>query len=282
MNAPPLPDDISEVVARALAEDIGSGDITAALVDADERSKAQVRIEEPAVICGTAWFDEVFRQLDSSIAVRWRCKDGDSIEVPTTVCELDGPARALLSGERTALNFLHTLSGTATSAHRYAQAVRGTDARILDTRKTLPGLRSAQKYAVHCGGADNHRSGLFDAVLIKENHIAALGGVAAAVKLAARNATGVPVFVEVENLGQLGDALETEADRVLLDNLSLDELREAVRMRDAHAGRRVQLEASGGIDLDSVRAVAETGVDCVSVGALTRNVQSIAFSMRIV
>ena len=282
MNAPPLPDDINEVVARALAEDIGHGDITASLVDADERSRAQVRIEEPAVLCGTAWFDEVFRRLDSSIAVRWRRGDGELIENPATVCEFSGPARALLSGERTALNFLHTLSGTATSAHRYVQAIRGTGARILDTRKTLPGLRSAQKYAVRCGGADNHRSGLFDAVLIKENHIAALGGVATAVDLAARKATGVSVFVEVEDLEQLGDALETEADRVLLDNLSLEELREAVRMRDAHAGRRMQLEASGGIDLDSVKAVAETGVDCVSVGALTKNVRSIAFSMRIV
>lgn len=282
MKAPPLPDDIGEVVARALAEDIGSGDITAALVGSDERATAQVLVKEPAVLCGTAWFDEVFRQLDASVDVQWRHRDGDAIEVPTTVCSVSGPARALVSGERTGLNFLQTLSGTATSAHRYARAVRGTGARILDTRKTVPGLRTAQKYAVRCGGARNHRGGLFDAVLIKENHIVALGGVAAAVSLAAHNASGRPILVEVEDFGQLREALDTQVDRILLDNLSTEKLREAVRIRDAHAGGRKPLEASGGVDLDSVRSVAATGVDYISVGALTKNVNSIDFSMRFV
>ena len=282
MKAPPLPDDIGEVVARALAEDVGSGDITAALVGSDERAAAQVLVKEPAVLCGTAWFDEVFRQLDASVDVQWRHRDGDAIEIPTTVCSVSGPARALVSGERTGLNFLQTLSGTATSAHRYARAVRGMGTRILDTRKTVPGLRTAQKYAVRCGGANNHRGGLFDAVLIKENHIVALGGVAAAVSLAARNASGRPILVEVEDFGQLREALDTQVDRILLDNLSSEELREAVRIRDAHAGGRKPLEASGGVDLDGVRSVAATGVDYISVGALTKNVNSIDFSMRFV
>ena len=282
MSAARLPPDIGETVARALAEDIGDGDISAALVTPGDRTHAAVRIQEPAILCGTAWFDEVFRQLDPSVTVRWRVRDGDEVGEPATVCSVSGPARALLSGERTALDFLQTLSGTATSAHRFVEAVRGTDARILDTRKTLPGLRTAQKYAVRCGGAHNHRAGLFDAVLIKENHIAALGGVAAAVELAIASTTGVPVLVEVENFEQLREALETGADRVLLDNLSVEELREAVRIRDSHPSDRMDLEASGGIDLASVRSVAETGVDWISIGAITKNVRSIAFSMRFV
>ena len=282
MSAPRLPGDIGEAVARALEEDIGDGDVSAALVAAGDRAAAEVTIQEPAILCGTAWFDEVFRQLDQSVTVRWRVRDGDEVGEPATVCSVSGPARALLSGERTALDFLQTLSGTATSAHRFVEAVRGTDARILDTRKTLPGLRTAQKYAVRCGGAHNHRAGLFDAVLIKENHIAALGGVAKALKLAIASTTGVPVLVEVENFEQLREALETGADRVLLDNLAVDELREAVRIRDSHPSDRMDLEASGGIDLASVRTVAETGVDWISIGAITKNVRSIAFSMRFV
>ena len=282
MNAPRLPDEIGEVVAQALAEDIGRGDITAALVGAGDRADAEVRIEEPAILCGTAWFDEVFRQLDASVAIRWHAQDGAELAGPAAVCGVSGPARALVSGERTALNFLQTLSATATSAHRFAGAVRGTDARILDTRKTVPGLRTAQKYAVRCGGAHNHRSGLFDAVLIKENHLSALGGVAAAVRLAAGSTPGVPILVEIEDFRQLREALETEADRVLLDNLSIDELREAVRIRDSHPTGGMQIEASGGIDLDNVRAVAETGVDWISVGAITKHVRAIDFSMRFV
>lgn len=282
MNAPRLPGDIREAVARALAEDVRDRDISAALVAAADHAVAEVTIEERAILCGTVWFDEVFRQLDTSVTVRWQAEDGQELRARSFVCRVSGPARALLSGERTALNFLQTLSATATSAHRFAQAVHGTGARILDTRKTLPGLRTAQKYAVRCGGAFNHRAGLFDAVLIKENHIAALGGVAAAVKLAIRSTTGVPVFVEVEDLEQLGEALETDANRVLLDNLALDDLREGVRIRDAHQGGRMELEASGGVDIETVRAIAETGVDWISVGAITKNLSAINFSMRFV
>ena len=282
MSAARLPGDIREAVARALAEDVRDRDISAALVAAADHAVAEVTIEESAILCGTLWFDEVFRQLDTSVTVRWQAADGADLRERATVCSVSGPARALLSGERTALNFLQTLSATATAAHRFAQAVQGTDTRILDTRKTLPGLRTAQKYAVRCGGAFNHRQGLFDAVLIKENHIAALGGVAAAVKLAARSTAGVPVLIEVEGLEQLREALETEADRVLLDNLTVDELREAVRIRDAHTGGRMELEASGGVDLETVSAIAETGVDCISVGAITKNLSAINFSMRFV
>ncbi len=282
MSAARLPGDIREAVARALAEDVRDRDISAALVAAADHAVAEVTIEESAILCGTLWFDEVFRQLDTSVAVRWQAEDGADLRKHATVCSVSGPARALLSGERTALNFLQTLSATATSAHRFTQAVQGTGARILDTRKTLPGLRTAQKYAVRCGGASNHRAGLFDAVLIKENHIAALGGVAAAVKLAVRSTAGVPVLIEVEGLEQLREALETEADRVLLDNLTVDELREAVVIRDAHTGGRMELEASGGVDLETVRAIAKTGVDCISVGAITKNLSAINFSMRFV
>ena len=282
MSAARLPGDIREAVARALAEDVRDRDISAALVAAADHAVAEVTIEESAILCGTLWFDEVFRQLDTSVTVRWQAEDGADLRRRATVCSVSGPARALLSGERTALNFLQTMSATATSANRFAQAVQGTGARILDTRKTLPGLRTAQKYAVRCGGAFNHRAGLFDAVLIKENHIAALGGVAAAVKLAARSTAGVPVLIEVEGLEQLREALETEADRVLLDNLTVDELREAVRIRDAHTGGRMELEASGGVDLETVRAIAETGVECISVGAITKNLSAINFSMRFV
>lgn len=277
-----MPGGIREDVARALAEDVRDRDISAALVAAADHAVAEVTIEQQAILCGTVWFDEVFRQLDTTVTVRWQAADGEEVRERSTVCGVSGPARALLSGERTALNFLQTLSATATSAHRFAQAVQGTGARVLDTRKTLPGLRTAQKYAVRCGGAFNHRAGLFDAVLIKENHIASLGGVAAAIKLAARSTAGVPVYVEVEDLQQLREALETEADRVLLDNLAVDELREAVRIRDAHAGGRMELEASGGIDLETVRTIAETGVDWISVGAITKNLSAINFSMRFV
>ncbi len=277
-----MPGGIREDVARALAEDVRDRDISAALVAAADHAVAEVTIEQQATLCGTVWFDEVFRQLDTTVTVRWQAADGEEVRERSTVCSVSGPARALLSGERTALNYLQTLSATATSAHRFAQAVHGTGARILDTRKTLPGLRTAQKYAVRCGGAFNHRAGLFDAVLIKENHIASLGGVAAAVRLAARSTAGVPVYVEVEDLDQLREALETEADRVLLDNLAVDELREAVRIRDSHAGGRMELEASGGIDLETVRTIAETGVDWISVGAITKNLSAVNFSMRFV
>lgn len=274
------PADITDLVARSLAEDLGRGDLTAALVPSTTRARACVTVRREAVLCGTAWFDEVFRQLDARVATQWHFADGDLIPAGSDVCDLEGPARALLSGERTALNLLQTLSGTATAAHRFASRVAGTGARVLDTRKTLPGLRAAQKYAVRCGGGENHRLGLFDAILIKENHIAAVGGLEQAVTAARRGHAQTVIEVEVENIGYLDAGLRSDADRLLLDNFSLDELREAVRRRDAAPGRRKVLEASGGVDLDTVGAIAATGVDDVSVGALTKHVEAADFSMR--
>jgi nicotinate-nucleotide pyrophosphorylase (carboxylating) len=271
-----LPADIEATVRNALAEDVGSGDITAALIAVDARAKAQVISREEAVLCGTAWFDEVFRQLDRAIAVTWLAADGDTVRADQTLCTLEGPARTLLTGERTALNFLQTLSGTATLTRRYVEAVSGTKARVLDTRKTLPGLRTAQKYAVTCGGGRNHRIGLFDAFLIKENHILASGGIANAVKQARSSAPGKPVEVEVENLDELREALATGAERILLDNMPLDTLREAVAVTAGCA----RLEASGGVDLHTIRAIAETGVDDISVGRLTKDVRAVDLSMR--
>lgn len=272
----PLPHDIPATVQRALAEDIGDGDLTAALVPADTRAKGHVISREEAVLCGTAWFEETFRQVDDAIAIHWEVHDGDAIRRDQLLCRLEGPARGLLTGERSALNFLQTLSGTATLARRYASAVKGTRATVLDTRKTLPGLRSAQKYAVQCGGANNHRMGLYDGILIKENHIMAAGGIQAAVQAARAGGAKVPVEVEVETLEQLKEALEAGADILLLDNFDLDGMRAAVR---AAAGR-AKLEASGGIDLTRIKAVAETGVDYISVGAITKNLQAVDLSLR--
>jgi nicotinate-nucleotide pyrophosphorylase (carboxylating) len=278
----PLPDDIGAIVAQALAEDIGNGDLTAQLIPAARPARAEVTLKERAVLCGTAWFDEVFRQLDPSVQIAWQAEDGAEIEAETVVCTLTGAARALLTGERTALNLLQTLSGTATVAREFALAVEGTAARILDTRKTLPGLRRAQKYAVRCGGAHNHRIGLFDAVLIKENHIAAVGSIAEAVRMARANTPHVLIEVEVESLQELRAALATDADRIMLDEFSLDAMREAVVLRDAHGGKRKELEASGSISLDALHSVAATGIDWISIGALTKHVTAIDFSMRIV
>ncbi len=271
-----LPDDITATVQRALAEDLGSGDLTAALIPADRHARSHVLSREPAVLCGSAWFEEVFRQLDDCIRIQWLAQDGEPVRRDQMLCRLQGPARTLLSGERTALNFLQTLSGTATMVRRYAEAVQDTRAVILDTRKTLPGLRSAQKYAVRCGGASNHRMGLFDGILIKENHIMAAGNITAAVTTARRQGNKVPVEVEVENLDQLREALTAGADILLLDNFNPDTLREAVRIT---AGR-AKLEASGGIDMAQLRIVAETGVNYISVGALTKHVCAIDLSMR--
>lgn len=282
MKRSPLPADIAAVVARALAEDLGSGDVTARLIDSDRRASAEVVAREPAVLCGAPWFDEVFRQVDHAIDVRWHYRDGDSLPAAAVVCTLAGRASSILSGERTAINFLQTLSGTATAARSYTAAVEGTGARILDTRKTLPGLRSAQKYAVRCGGADNHRHGLYDAVLIKENHIAAFGSIAEAASRARAGAAGLLVEIEVESLEQLREALETRADRLLLDNFALEQLREAVAIRNARPGPRIELEASGGIALDDVRAVAQTGVDWISIGSMTKHVRATDYSMRFV
>jgi nicotinate-nucleotide pyrophosphorylase (carboxylating) len=274
--APPSPDAIRDDVARALAEDLGSGDLTADLIPISLRAEAAVISREAAVVCGTPWFDEVFHRLDPAVRIDWKIRDGDEVTPNQVLCTLAGPARALLSGERTALNFLQTLSGTATRVRRYAAAVAGTGARVLDTRKTLPGLRLAQKYAVRCGGGQNHRLGLYDAILIKENHILAAGSVGEAVAAARRAAPGKLVEVEVENLDELQQALTAEAEIILLDNFSVADLRRAVALRYG----AVKLEASGGVTLDNIRAIADTGVDYISVGALTKDLQAVDLSMR--
>jgi nicotinate-nucleotide pyrophosphorylase (carboxylating) len=279
---PPLPADIATVVSRAIAEDLGSGDLTADLIGSHTAAVARVIARERATLCGRAWFDETFRQLDGRVAVSWHAADGDQVAADAVVCEVRGPARSIVTGERTALNFLQTLSGTATATRALADIVAGTRTRILDTRKTLPGLRLAQKYAVRCGGGDNHRIGLFDAILIKENHIAAVGGVSAAVAAARRKSPNVMIEIEVESLDELREALATDADRIMLDDFSLDDMRGAVALRDAHAGKRQDLEASGSVNAATLRAVAETGVDFVSIGALTKHVRAIDFSMRFV
>jgi len=272
-----LPDDISETVRRALAEDAGPGDLTAALIPAEARAEAQVITRENAVLCGTAWFDEVFHQVDKRIRVVWLIKDGDAIRAGQVLCSASGPARGLLTGERVALNFLQLLSGTATRARQYVDAVRGTKTIILDTRKTVPGLRRAQKYAVACGGGQNHRMGLYDAILIKENHIAAAGSIPAALT-AARNSAprDVTIEIEVEDIEQLREALAASADRLLLDNFSVEELKIAV----AETRGRAKLEASGGINLSNIRAFAETGVDYISIGDMTKTVKAVDLSMR--
>ncbi len=270
-----LPDP-NPTVALALAEDVGSGDLTAALIPEDARAEATVISRERAVLCGAAWFDAVFRQLDPRIHIEWGAADGDRVEPNQWLCTLRGPARAMLTGERTALNFLQALSGTATLARRYADLVAGTGATILDTRKTLPGLRLAQKYAVRCGGCQNHRIGLFDAVLIKENHIMAAGSIRNAIATARRLHPGVTVEVEVENLAELEEALAARPDIVMLDNFDLAAMTEAVRL----TAKRVKLEASGNVNFDTVRAIAETGVDYISIGGLTKDVRAVDLSMR--
>jgi len=280
MPPPALPADIATVVSRAIAEDLRDGDLTAALISRYTPAVARVVAREPATLCGRAWFDEAFRQLDQRVTVSWHVADGDAIAAETIVCELRGPARSILTGERTALNFLQTLSGTATATRALVDIVVGTHTRILDTRKTLPGLRLAQKYAVRCGGGDNHRIGLFDAILIKENHIAAVGSVTGAVAAARRQSPNVMIEVEVESLDELREALATDADRIMLDDFSLDDMSAGVKLRDARGGKRQELEASGSMNASTLRAVAETGVDFVSIGAITKHVRAIDFSMR--
>lgn len=272
--------DISRTVQIALAEDIGSGDITAQLIPSHFRSKARVIIRETAIVCGCAWFAEVFRQLDPKTTITWNVNDGNSIDANQTVCVIEGLSRSILTGERTALNFLQTLSGTATRAKQYANAVRGTQVTILDTRKTIPGLRRAQKYAVACGGCKNHRMGLYDGVLIKENHIAAAGSIGTAVANthAMNKNDNILIGVEVESLQQLEEAINAGAKRLLLDNMSLKMLRKAVELTDG----RALLEASGGATLHNVRDIAETGVDFISVGDISKHVQAIDFSMLVV
>jgi nicotinate-nucleotide pyrophosphorylase (carboxylating) len=266
-----------EFQARAaLAEDVGEGDLTASLLPADRLARAELITRESAVLCGAPWFEAVFRVLDPEIRIQWGVSDGESVTPGQRLCVLDGPVRALLTGERTAMNYLQTLSGTATLTRRYAEAVAGLPVRVLDTRKTLPGLRLQQKYAVRCGGGHNHRIGLFDAILIKENHILAAGSIPAALEAACTLHPGVPVEIEVESLDELEIALDAGAPIVLLDNFAPDALRRAVALT---AGR-AQLEASGGISLETIRAVAETGVDRISVGALTKDVHAVDLSMR--
>ena len=277
-----LPDYLSDSeiernIAAALAEDVGSGDLTAQLVPADLVARATVISRENAVLCGTAWFERCFAKLDATIAITWRAHDGDVLTPNQTVCEIEGPARSMLTGERTALNFLQLLSGVATKARHYADAVAGTHAQVVDTRKTLPGLRLAQKYAVTCGGCHNHRIGLYDAFLIKENHIAACGGIAQAIQAAQQIAPGKPVEVEVESLEELQQALDAGADIIMLDELSLEDMRTAVNLT---AGR-AKLEASGGINASTLRSVAETGVDYISLGTLTKDIKAVDLSMRL-
>jgi nicotinate-nucleotide pyrophosphorylase (carboxylating) len=270
---------IGPVVANALAEDIGKGDLTASLVDADEIVGATIVARESLVLCGQHWVDEVFAQLDDAIVVDWYVGDSQTAETDDVICKLVGPARSLLSGERTALNFLQTLSSTATTTSKYVKAVEDSNTQILDTRKTLPGLRLAQKYAVTCGGGVNHRVGLFDAILIKENHIRSAGGITAALKSAQDLSAEVVIEVEVESQEELLEALDAGAARILLDNFSIEELRQAVETNQNYGYTAAELEASGNITLDSIREIAATGVDYISTGAITKNVDAIDFSM---
>jgi nicotinate-nucleotide pyrophosphorylase (carboxylating) len=280
VNEPVLPTGLAEQVARALEEDVGGGDLTAALVPAGRTGRATVITREPAVLCGRPWFDEVFRQLDPAVRVHWAADEGADVVPNQLLCRLEGPARSLLTGERSALNFLQTLSGTATVTRRYAAVVAGLHCRILDTRKTLPGLRRAQKYAVRCGGGSNHRMGLYDGILVKENHIMAAGSIAAAVAAARASGARVPVEVEVETLDELRQALDAGADMALLDEFSLDDLRAAVAMSRSHPRGPIKLEASGSVTFETLRAIAETGVDFVSIGSLTKHVRAVDLSMR--
>jgi nicotinate-nucleotide pyrophosphorylase (carboxylating) len=266
-------------VARALAEDIGPGDVSAALVPAARHALATLITRDSIVLCGTAWVDETFRQLDPSIAVRWNLRDGEEPAANAVLCQIQGPARAILSGERCALNFLQTLSGTATITRRYVNAVTGTGCQILDTRKTIPGLRLAQKYAVRCGGGSNHRLGLHDMVLIKENHAIAAGGIAAAIAAARRTSPGVPVEVEVETLEEFRAALAAGPEVIMLDEFSAADLRQAVSER-RNAGGGARLEVSGGVTLANIRALASTGIDYISVGALTKHLVAADLSLR--
>lgn len=269
---------IARNVADALAEDVGAGDQTGRLVPADEMRDARIIVREEAVLCGVLWFDGVVKSVDPRIEVRWHYREGDRMSADSTVCSLRGPARALLTAERNAMNFLQLLSGVATATRRYVDAIAHTNTRIVDTRKTLPGLRLAQKYAVRVGGGANQRLALYDGILIKENHIAAAGGVGAAMDAALALNAGVPIQIEVETLAQLDEALAHGAKSILLDNFSFDAMRDAVRLTD---GRAV-LEGSGGVNFETVRTIAETGVDRISIGALTKDVRATDYSMRIV
>jgi len=270
---------MSRQVADALAEDIGGGDLTASLVPMERLGRATVITREPAVICGIPYVEASFHQVDDRVRLDWQVAEGDTVGANQSLFTVHGPARALLTGERTALNFLQLLSGTATAAHTYAALLEGTNCRLLDTRKTIPGLRTAQKYAVRVGGGHNHRMGLFDGILIKENHIMAAGSIAAAVTRAKQSGTAVPVEVEVENLAELAQAIEAGADIAMLDEFSMPAMREAVAV-NANAKRPLKLEASGGITTATIREIAGTGVDFVSVGSITKHMRAVDLSMR--
>ncbi len=274
LTLPPV-GEIQRQVAGAIAEDVGDGDLTAALLPDELAAQAQVIAREPGVICGVSWFDEVFRQIDADVRIRWQVADGDRVKENQQLCLIEGSARSLLTSERTALNFLQSLSGTATMASRYAQAVAGTGVRILDTRKTIPGLRLAQKYAVRCGGGHNHRIGLYDAILVKENHIQAAGSIAAVLQRAQQDFPDVESEIEVESLQELQQALDAGAKRVLLDNFSIGDLHIAVALNHG----RARLEVSGGVTIEGIRELAGTGVDDISVGALTKHLQAFDLSM---
>jgi len=275
-----LPADLAGQVDAALREDIGSGDVTAALVPAAQQVRGSVITREAAVLCGRAWAEETFRRLDPRVRLNWTAADGERLAAGQQILAISGPARPVLSGERTALNFLQLLSATSTATRRFVDAVAGTGCRILDTRKTLPGLRSAQKYAVRCGGGDNHRLGLYDRVLIKENHIIAAGSITGAIAAARASAPQISVEVEVESLGELEEALNARPDIVMLDEFSLQDLEAAV-VRNRACGSPVKLEASGSVSLDAVRAIAATGVDFISVGSLTKHVHAVDLSLRL-
>lgn len=275
MNSVTIPDNVSDTVAAALHEDVGSGDITAALIPAGKIVSASIIAREPGVLCGVPWAEEVFRQLEPQPDLVWRVEEGAEFDRDVKLVELKGPARALMTGERCALNFLQTLSGTATITREWVSRIAHTNAKILDTRKTIPGLRSAQKYAVRIGGGMNHRLGLFDAFLIKENHIAACAGIEAAIQAARQLHPDKPVEIEVRNLAELEQAIAADADTVMLDNFTIEQMREAVSLNSG----RVKLEASGGIDEGSLVSVAETGVDYISVGALTKHCRAIDLSL---
>ena len=262
--------------ANALDEDVGSGDISGSLIDAEARLETELLLREDAVLCGCQWFEEVFRQCDERIDIHWLAGDGDSVPANSVVCEVSGPARGLLMAERSALNFLQTLSGTATLTRSYTDQIKHTDCRILDTRKTIPQLRIAQKYAVLCGGGSNHRIGLFDAYLIKENHLAAGGGIEKTVARARELHPGKLLEVEVENLAQLQQAIDVGVDRALLDNFSVEDMANAVELNQ----KRIELEASGNVELEQLVEIAATGVNFISIGALTKNLRAIDFSLR--
>ncbi len=270
------PQIIRENIKTSFKEDIGTGDITALLIAADSKLDVSLICREPAILCGSEWFSEAFVQLDPAIQIEWLANDGDLVSADTIVCQISGNARAILSAERTALNFLQTLSATATVTHRYQSLIAHTSCKILDTRKTIPGLRLAQKYAVKCGGGSNHRIGLFDAYLLKENHLAAAGSIAAAVAQARDLNPDALLEVEVENLSQLEQAMEAGVDRVLLDNFTIPQLKQAVSL----ASGNMELEASGNITLTNIEEIAQCGVDFISIGALTKHIQAIDFSLR--